>query len=230
MAWGTRFSRTSCKRRAWASSCPITSLNFTVPKSLLWAVASCLSGSSHLFAKLVKNSWIMLCPADYLSFPGQALSLKKVVCCHKQSCFFCFNNELSECNESDCRNQWTQAFTESNEFGKAMWHVHVGRFVIFVERLRSLSCLVYSLHLLDSLFNNIALQWKISHFQAKHAIRCSAPFRFRHHLTYGRWISISMPLPAKPVDFTRQSPCLCPPISMLLKGGFGVFANALDFR
>ena len=45
-----------------------------------------------------------------------------------------------------------------SEFGKAMRHVHVGRFVIFVERLRSLSCLVYSLHLLDSLFNNIALQ------------------------------------------------------------------------
>lgn len=54
----------------------------------------------------------MLCPADYLLLPGKALSLKKkalslkkVVCCHKQSCFFCFNNELSECNESDCRNQ-----------------------------------------------------------------------------------------------------------------------------
>ena len=29
----------------------------------------------------------MLCPADYLSLPGKALSLKKVVCCHKQSCF-----------------------------------------------------------------------------------------------------------------------------------------------
>lgn len=53
----------------------------------------------------------MLCAADYLSLPGIALSLKKKalslkkVVCHKQSCFFCFNNELSECNESDCRNQ-----------------------------------------------------------------------------------------------------------------------------
>ncbi len=144
--------------------------------------------------------------------------------------FFCFNNELSECNESDCRNQWTQAFTESNEFGKAMRHVHVGRFVIFVERLRSLSCLVYLLYLLHSLFNNIALQWKICHLQAKHAISCSAPFRFRHHLTHGRWVSISMPLPAKPVDFTRQSPCLCPPISMLLKGGFWIFCQRVGFQ
>ena len=111
-----------------------------------------------------------------------------------------------------------------------MRHVHVGRFVIFVERLRSLSCLVYSLYLLHSLFNNIALQWMISHFQAKHAIRCSAPVSCPHHLTYGRWVSISMPLPAKPVDFIRQSPCLCPPISMLLKGGFWIFVNVLDFR
>ena len=49
----------------------------------------------------------------------------------------------------------------------------------------------------------------------------------------------SLPLPSSPNAwamgfnlhaFTRQSPCLCPPISMLLKGGFGIFVNALDFR
>ena len=121
--------------------------------------------------------------------------------------FFCFNNELSECNESNCRSQWTQAFTESNEFGNDTHHVYVGRFVTFVERLRSLSCLVYSLHLLNSLFNNIALQWKICHFQAKHATSCSAPFHFRHHPTHGRWVSISMPLPANLHAFALQSPC-----------------------
>lgn len=46
--------------------------------------------------------------------------------------------------------QRTQTFVES-ELGKDTQQVDVGRFVAFAERLRSLSCWVYLLHLLSSI-------------------------------------------------------------------------------
>ena len=94
------------------------------------------------------------------------LPQKLLICwLSKTIIFFCFNNKLNEWNKSDCCNQWTPAFTKLNEFSTDMRHVAVVRFVSFVERLRSLSCLAHLFclfHLLSVLLPlNVRAVWAI---------------------------------------------------------------------
>ena len=82
--------------------------------------------------------------------------LRRKIQQRKQTCSFVSTTNSTNKTNPIVRNQWTQAFYESNVFGKTTQHVYVSRFVSFAERLRSLSCLVYalhSLHLLHLLFH-----------------------------------------------------------------------------
>ena len=89
---------------------------------------------------------------------GTALSFKRVVCCQKLSCsLVSTTNETNETNLIVIINERWRSTNES-EFDENTHYVHVGRFVSFAERLRSLSCFVDSFHLFHSLLNNNVLK------------------------------------------------------------------------
>ena len=104
--------------------------------------------------------WLSLAQRQLHPYKGHGFFIYIGRLLSKTIMFFCFNNKLNKRNKSDCWHQWTLAFTEWNEFGKGVQHVDVDRFVLFAERLRSLSCFVYLLYWFHLLFNNIALKCK----------------------------------------------------------------------